>query len=376
MRAVVWSGIPFNVTVQDVPVPALQAATDARIRITSAAICGTDLHTYHGTYGSATVPWVMGHEAVGIVESIGSGVNTLQVGDHVVVPDNYDPGALVMQLAQPNFAGGSAPGLGQDYGTSMGCQAEYIVVPAADHTLWHIPSQDVGNTTREVNHLFTSDIFATGWTALDYAGFETGDTVAVFGAGPVGLLSAHSALIRGASRVYVVDHVPQRLQLAESIGAIPISFNGTRGAVEQIMELEPLGVTRSVDCVGYEALDSNLRAQTNAVILDMVAVTSQRGGIGSVGVYTNPGATAGTPLGNSTTSYVQFPIVEFFEKGLTYGAGPVDPKLLAPYLSQLIATGVANPGFVVSSTIGIEQAPEYYARFNDHLESKVIIRFD
>ena len=234
----------------------------------------------------------------------------------------------------------------------------------------------MGNTTQEVNHLFTSDIFATGWTALDFAGFETGDTVAVFGAGPVGLLSAHSALIRGASRVYVVDSVPQRLQLAESIGAIPISFYGTRGAVEQILELEPNGVTRSVDCVGYEALDSNLEGQTNAVILDMIAVTSQRGGIGSVGVYTNPGATSGTPLGNSTTSYIQFPIVDFFEKGLTYGAGPVDPKLVAPYLTQLITTGVANPGFIVSSTIGIEQAPEYFARFNDHLESKVIIRFD
>ena len=117
----------------------------------------------------------------------------------------------------------------------------------------------MGNTTQEVNHLFTSDIFATGWTALDFAGFETGDTVAVFGAGPVGLLSAHSALIRGASRVYVVDSVPQRLQLAESIGAIPISFNGTRGAVEQILELEPNGVTRSVDCVGYEALTRNMR---------------------------------------------------------------------------------------------------------------------
>jgi len=126
MRAVVWSGIPFNITVQDVPVPALQAATDARIRITSAAICGTDLHTYHGTYGSATVPWIMGHKGAGIVESIGSGVNTLQVGDHVVIPDNYDPGALVMQLAQPNFASGSAPGLGQDYGTAQGCQGKFL----------------------------------------------------------------------------------------------------------------------------------------------------------------------------------------------------------------------------------------------------------
>jgi threonine dehydrogenase-like Zn-dependent dehydrogenase len=122
MRAVVWSGIPFNVTVQNVPVPTIQAATDARVRITAAAICGTDLHTYHGTYGSDEAPWVMGHEAVGIIESVGSGVTNIQVGDHVVIPDNFDLGYLNMALAEPWANDGQATGLGLNYGDFYGCQ--------------------------------------------------------------------------------------------------------------------------------------------------------------------------------------------------------------------------------------------------------------
>lgn len=227
----------------------------------------------------------------------------------------------------------------------------------------------------DISFLYLSDIFATGWAALTYSGFQAGDSVAVFGAGPVGLLSAHSAFIRGASRVYVVDSVPSRLALAESIGAVPISLNGSISVVEQIMAFEPEGVTRSVDCVGYEAENSNLEIQSNAVILDMVAVTGFRGGIGSVGVYTNPETSAGTPLANTTTNTIEFPIVDFFEKGLTYRAGPVDVKRFAPYLAELVASGVAQPDFIVSATIGIEDAPEYYERFSDRLETKVIIEF-
>lgn len=250
--------------------------------------------------------------------------------------------------------------------------AEYIVVPYADHSIIPIPESNISDTS----YLYLSDIFATGWAGLTYSGFQAGDSVAIFGAGPVGLLSAHSAIIRGASSVYVVDSVPSRLALAESIGAIPISFNGSRSAVDQIMSYEPAGVTRSVDCVGYEAENSQLEIQPNAVILDMVAVTRFRGGIGSVGVYTDPQTAEGTPLANSTTSMIEFPIVDFFEKGLTYRAGPVDVKRFAPYLAELVANRIAQPEFVVSATIGIEDAPEYYERFSNRLESKVIITFN
>jgi threonine dehydrogenase-like Zn-dependent dehydrogenase len=224
--------------------------------------------------------------------------------------------------------------------------------------------------------LFLSDIFATGWTALTYSGFEPGDSVAVFGAGPVGLLAAYSAILRGASRVYSVDSVPMRLEKAAAIGAVPISLNSSDATpVQQILQHEPNGVTRSVDCVGYEAVDYNLERQENRIILDMVNVTAQRGGLGTIGVFAAPGSTEGTPRGNSSSLLIPFPVVDFFTKGLTWGAGPVDPKLMAPHLAELIRTGAARPDFIISNQIGIDEAPEHYRRFDEHLETKVIIRF-
>lgn len=253
----------------------------------------------------------------------------------------------------------------------MSCLAEYIVVPHADHSLIPIPESNVS----DISYLFLSDIWATGWTALTYAGMEAGDTVAVFGAGPVGLLSAYSAILRGASRVYSVDSVPSRLALAESIGAIPISLNGSSSAVDQILAHEPNGVTRAVDCVGYEAENADLEIQPNYIIEAMVAVAAQRGGIGGVGVFDSKPTSAGIPLANTTQTHIEFPIVDFFNKGLTYGNGPVDPKEVAPYLAMLVASGKADTSFIISATIGIEEAPEYYQRFSQRLETKVIISF-
>ncbi|KAL1847442.1 hypothetical protein Plec18167_005167 [Paecilomyces lecythidis] len=377
MRAVLWSGIPYNVTVRDVPRPVIQNPTDALVRMTAAAICGTDLHIYHGVYGSRSPPWVMGHEGMGIIEAVGEAVQSLKIGDHVVIPDSLDSGHLTMNLAEPEVVLGESMGLGSDFGDFYGCQAEYAVIPFADYSLIPVPTKNTTNSSSDIIYLFLSDIFATGWTALTYSGFEAGDTVAVFGAGPVGLLAAYSAILRGAARVYSVDSVPSRLKIAQSIGAIPISLNGSSGGpAAQILQHEPNGVTRSVDCVGYEAVNSNLERQENTIILDMVNVTSQRGGLGIVGIFAASGVTEGTPLGNTTSSLVPFPMADFFTKGLTLRAGPVDPKIVAPYLEELISSGKARPDFIVSSEIGIEDAPEYYARFDQHLETKVVIRFD
>ncbi|KAL3447215.1 GroES-like protein [Aspergillus insuetus] len=348
MRAILWTGIPFNVTVQDVPIPAITNPTDVRVRMTAAAICGTDLHTYHGIYGSSSPPWIMGHEGLGIIESVGSGVESLQVGDYVVIPDTLDPGPLNMALAESEANLGGSIGLGRDMGT------EYLVVPHAENSLIPIPAAHT----------------------LTYSGFEAGDTVAVFSAGPVGLLSAYSALLRGASRVYVVDSVPARLERAESIGAIPISLNGTDGGpAAEILRREPDGETRAVDCVGYEAVNSTLDRQENTIIFDMVRVAAHRGGLGTIGVFAAPGESRGTPRAGDLPGLVQFPIVAFFEKGLTWGVGPVDPKVVAPELEELVTSGRANLDFTVSSLIGIEEAPEYYQRFDQHMETKVIIRF-
>ena len=220
----------------------------------------------------------------------------------------------------------------------------------------------------------TSDIFATGWTALTYSGFEPGDSVAVFGAGPVGLLAAYSAILRGASRVYSVDHVPMRLERAASIGAIPINFNES-DPVQQIMDNEPNGVTRAVDCVGMEAVNNNGDIQENIVTENMISVASTQGGIGQVGVFMTQESSPGAPLGNTLSPNFTFPITEFFGKHLRYEAGVVDPKLVASELVALIASGRARPSFITSAVIGIEEVPRYYERFDRHEEIKVYIQF-
>ncbi|CAD6448083.1 55c085f1-e81c-43ad-b674-7f1ee1a4210d [Sclerotinia trifoliorum] len=253
-----------------------------------------------------------------------------------------------------------------------GLQAEYARVPWADGNLMEIPPSN--GTNLDNDYLLVGDIWGTAWGAIDYSGFQPGDTVAVFGAGPVGLLAAYTAILRGASRVYSVDHVPERLKIAESIGAIPINFNNS-DPVEQILRCEPQGVRRSLDCIGFEAIDQQGNPRENEVIMNMVAVTGQQGGIGQIGIFGASNISTGTPLAGTLSHTIDFPMSDFFSKGLSMRSGPVDIEAIAPNLIELISSGRARPSFIVSSEINIEQAPEYFRRFDEHLETKVMIRF-
>lgn len=255
-------------------------------------------------------------------------------------------------------------------------------VPFADNGLIPIPSLEYINTTTNESvslindYVMLSDIFATGWASLDYSGFQAGDTVAVFGAGPVGLMAAYSAILRGASNVYSVDYVRERLQLAESIGAIPINFRDAE-PVQQILALEPNGVARSVDAVGYEQVNRNLTVQSDVIIRNMLAVTSTGGGLGTVGVYNRESnSTATAPRASTVNTHVDFSLADFFFGEFTWGAGPSNPIDLAPELVRLVASGKARPGFIVSDVINIEDAPDAYARFERHDATKVVIAFD
>ncbi|KAL5357897.1 hypothetical protein BJX96DRAFT_182370 [Aspergillus floccosus] len=351
MRAVVYSGIPYNMSVMDMPRPHIINHTDA---------------VYHGVQGGP-VPFGIGHEAIGYISEIGDAVSSLTVGDYVVIPDNIASGHLDMHPPAMNAFGG---GGGLD-----GLQAEYARVPFADNSLIPVPLMaNTTNSSIERDYLTVSDIFATGWTALTYSGFEPGDTVAVFGAGPVGLLAAYSAVLRGASRVYSVDHVPMRLQRAASTGAIPINFNES-DPVQQILEQESHGITRAVDCVGMEAVNRDGEIDEGIVTENMVSVAASHGGIGQVGVYMTQRNSPGAPLGDTLSPNISFPLTSFFEKHLRYEAGVVDPKLVAPELVELIASGRAHPSFITSAVIDIEEAPRYYERFDRHEEIKVYIRF-
>ncbi|OMP84384.1 S-(hydroxymethyl)glutathione dehydrogenase [Diplodia seriata] len=367
MRGVMYYGVPYQVNVTNLPVPAIQEPTDALVRITTSALCGSDMHMYHGYQGD--VPsWQMGHEAMGYIAEIGHAVSSLAVGDYVVIPDNVASGHLDLEPRQWESFG---VGAGLD-----GLQAEYARVPFADDSLIPVPlTHNTTNATMEQNYVLLSDIFPTGYTAVERSGMEPGDTVAVFGAGPVGLIAVYTALMRGASKVYSIDHVPMRLAIAERMGAIPINF-AESDPVQQIMQHEPSGVKRAVDCVGMEAVNGDGETDSGIVISNMLQVTAQGGGIGQVGVYLPTTNGSGSPLGSLLNTNITFSAAEFFAKGLSFKSGIVDPLPLAGQLIDLIASGRANPAeYIGTASVGIEEAPEYYRRFSDHEEVKVFFTF-
>ncbi|KAL4762632.1 uncharacterized protein BDW70DRAFT_149157 [Aspergillus foveolatus] len=349
MRAVAQFGQAFNVSVIDRPVPTILNSTDVVVRLNASAICGSDLHSYRTSAGSPEHPFLYGHEGIGHVVEVGDSVQFLSVGDYVVIPDNVDNGHFTLE---PDTY---IPSLGLG-----GVEAEYARIPFADNSLIPVPITDNTNTSTLIDYLFASDIFATAWSGVTWSGFEAGDSVAVFGAGPVGLLAAYSALLRGASRVYSVDRVQDRLDLAVSIGAIPINF-AESDPVEQILALEPNGVRRGVEAVGYEAVDASGAVQSGITLRQLIDVTAQRGGIGVVGLFSS---------GQADIDYGAA-----YAKKVSVNGGIVLPLQVAGEIVPLITSGHAHPSFIVSSVIGIEEAPEYYGRFNRTEESKVVITF-
>ncbi|RAR10089.1 GroES-like protein [Stemphylium lycopersici] len=358
MRAVAQFGHARNVSVVDVPIPTILNATDAIVKINMSAICGSDMHTYHVASGSPEQPYYYGHEAMGYVTEIGDAVEFLSVGDYVVIPDNLDDGHWSQEphIYDPPLGFGGLVGE-----VLPGVQTEYARIPFADNSLIPVPVNASTSETTLIDYLFISDIFSTAWSGVSWSGFQPGDSVVVFGAGPVGLLAAYSAVLRGASRVYSVDQVPERLDLAASIGAIPINFLNS-SAVEQILAREPNGVRRTVEAVGFEAENANGTVDSSITLREMVEVTAGGGGMGIVGLFNN--------------TLNDFGIGTAYTKNLAINGGIVLPlQGVARELVPLVNSGRAHPSFIVSSIIDIEEAPEYYARFSRREETKVVIRF-
>ncbi|WP_432534576.1 glutathione-independent formaldehyde dehydrogenase [Kineococcus arenarius] len=365
MKAVVYRG-PRTVTVEDVPDARVENPTDAVVRITTTNICGSDLHMYEGRT-SVEEGKVLGHENMGIVEAVGDGVSRIEVGDRVSVPFNIACGtcrncvhgwtSFCLRVNPNEGMDGSAYGYA-NMGPYDGGQAEFLRVPFADFNLLELPE----GTEHENDFTMLSDIFPTGWHGVELSGMSPGEDVAVFGAGPVGLMAAHSALIKGASRVFVVDKEKDRLALAESIGAIPVDFSAS-DPVEQITEAtKGRGVDRGVEAVGYQAHDPAGDEHPELVLDNLVKVVRSTGGIGVVGVYMpqDPGAaTEAAKQGRIGWDYGTF-----FTKGLSMGTGQAPVMRYNRQLRDLIVAGRANPSFIVSHELGLDQAPEGYAKFD------------
>lgn len=377
MKAVVYRG-PRSVEVTDVPEPRIEQPTDAIVKISTTNICGSDLHMYEGRT-NVEEGKVLGHENMGFVVEIGSGVTHRKVGDRVSVPFNIACGSCPhCEAGWTSFCLRSNPTDGVDgaaYGYANmgpydGGQAEYLRVPWADFNLLELPA----GTEYENDFTMLSDIFPTGWHGTELAGMRPGDRVAVFGAGPVGLMAAHSAVIRGAAEVYVVDKERDRLALAEKIGAIPIDL-GEADPVEQITAATGgQGVDRGVEAVGYQAHDHSGQEHPELVLDNLVKVVRSTGGIGVVGVYLPQDPEAATE--GARQGRIGWEFGSFFMKGLQMGTGQAPVKRYNRQLRDLIIAGKAGPSFLVSHELTLEQAAEGYDRFDRREDgwTKVLLR--
>ena len=387
MKAVVYQG-PYEVAVEEVDEPEIEHPNDVVVDITTSCICGSDLHMYEGRT-AAEEGIVFGHENMGIVGEVGEAVSTLEEGDRVVLPFNVSCGFCqnceegytgFCTNVNPGFAGGAYGYVAM--GPYPGGQAEKLRVPYADHNALKLPEG------REHEDAFSllADIFPTGWHGTELADLQPGESVAIFGAGPVGLMAAYSAKIKGAAEIYVVDQVPSRLELAEDhCDAHAIDFS-EGDPVDQILEEHGGMVDKGVDAVGYQATDpddvdtdtedySYQPAKENpaVVINNLIRVVRPTGRLGIPGLYVpeDPGA----PDDMAAQGRLGIDFGKFFEKGLKCGTGQCNVKSYNRYLRDMIIEGRADPSWVVSHRVDLEEAPEMYEAFDAREEgvTKVLL---
>lgn len=387
MKAVVYAG-PRQIEVREVEDPKLTKPTDAIIKVTSAAICGSDLHMYEGRTG-VEAGTVLGHEIMGVVEEVGEAVEQIKPGDRVVLPFNIACGSCFnCARGYTNaclFLNPDSVGAGYGYaglGPYRGGQAQKVLVPYVDVNALKLPGEP--GDEHEDDFLMLADILPTAWHANELAKVEMGYSVAVYGAGPVGLLSVMSAKLRGAAHVFCIDFHPDRLKLAEELGAIPIDFTKDK-PVEFIANFvkehhsdgarpgEPRlsGVLSGIDAVGYQALDFKdpTKEEHWEVIEDLAQLVEPTGAIGLIGVYMPQDPGAETDQAKQGT--YPLPLGTMWNKGLTIGMGQCPVKQYNVFLRETIVTGRANPGRIVTHHAPLDQAPELYERF-DKREDGVI----
>lgn len=376
MRAVVYKG-SHEVAVEQVDDPRIEMPTDVIVRITSAAICGSDLHMYEGR--TAAEPGIVfGHENMGIVEEVGEGVTRLRKGDRVVLPFNVacgfcptclDGNTAFCLSVNEGFAGGAYGYVAM--GPYPGGQAEYLRVPFADFNALKLPEGE----EHEDDFILLADVFPTGYHATELAQVSPGETVAIYGAGPVGLMAAYSAHLRGASEIYLVDKVADRLRLGEEhAGTTTIDFSES-DPVEQILEhTDGKGADKGIDAVGYQAQVPEGADEVPAMVLNnLVHSVKATGRHGIVGLYLpdDPGA----PTEEAKEGRLLLEIGKLFEKGQALGTGQANVKAYNRHLRDLIISGRATPSFLVSKRVSLEEAPDAYERFDKREEgySKVVL---
>ena len=371
MKAVVYQG-PKDVAVTDVPDARIEDPNDILVRITTTNICGSDLHMYEGRTSFETGR-VFGHENMGQVIEVGDAVRKVKVGEYVVLPFNVSCGfckncergltnyCLTMQ-PEPSFAG-AAFGFA-DMGPYQGGQAEVLRVPFGDFMALRL-GEDAAE--RQTDYVMLADIFPTGYHATEMAGVKPGDQTVIMGGGPVGLMAAYSAILKGAGRVWVVDRHPDRLALAEKIGAIPID-DSAQDPVQVIKDATlGLGADNGCECVGYQAHDPQGNEDGSLTLNTLIDAVRFTGKIGCVGVFVpqDPGGREKQRAGELEAEGklpLDFGMMWF--KGQSIGTGQCPVKKYNRALRDLVAGGKARPSFIVSHELPLDRAPEAYRNFD------------
>jgi alcohol dehydrogenase len=345
MKAAVFHG-PRDVRVESVAAPEILAPTDAIVRITTAAICGSDLHLYRGRMPAAG-GFTLGHEGVGTVEDIGPQITTLKRGQRVVVAGTVACGNCYYcrqgQVAQCEMSGAAVFGFGTNAAGKLlnlgGAQAQALRVPMADYTCFPIP-----HSIDDEAAVFLADILPTAYFGAVNGEIRPGDSVAIFGCGPVGLCAVMTAALFGPSQIFAVDAVPYRLEMARKLGATPIR---TENAAEEIMSRTAArGADVAIEAVGNE---SALQAALIAV--------RPGGTVSAVGVFSEP-----TP---------SVPAAFLFARGLTLRVGLANIRSNIPRLAALIEHGKLDPRQLVSHRMALADAPRGYEIFEARTDNAV-----
>jgi threonine dehydrogenase-like Zn-dependent dehydrogenase len=388
MKALCWMG-SGNVEVHNVADPILLNPHDAIIKITRTAICGSDLHLFDGFIPTMEEGDILGHEFMGIVEDTGKEVTNLKRGDRVVVPftiacghcefcnkklwsacDNTNPNAHLMETAY-GYSGSGLFGYSHMMGGYAGGQAQYVRVPFAN-----VGPLKIESDLPDEKVLFLSDIFPTGYMAAENAQIQPGDTVAVWGAGPVGQFTIASAFMLGAARVISIDRLPERLDMARSIGAVTVDYS--EEDVSVLTALKDLtagtGPDSCIDAVGLEAHSNELQGvydkvktalmleQDRPSVLRQAIQAVRKGGTVSIpGVY--GGLLDKVPLGAA------------FGKGITMKMGQTNMHNYMKPLLKRIEEKQIDPSYIISHRITLDQAPEAYKMWRDKKENvtKIVI---
>ena len=388
MKAVCWKGIT-DVSVEVVPDPKLINPRDAIVQVTSTAICGSDLHLYDGYIPTMKKGDILGHEFMGEVVEVGSGVKNLNVGDRAVVPfpiacgncyfcqnemwalcDNSNPNA---PLAEAMYGHAPAGIFGYSHlmGGYAGGQAEYVRVPFAD-----VGPFKIENGFRDEQVLFLTDILPTGYMAVENGNIQPGDTVAIWGCGPVGQLAIQSAWTFNPARVIAIDRYPERLEMAEKYGrAEVINYEGV-DVVEVLKQMTGgMGPDVCIDAVGMEAHKHGLegfydRAKQAAhietgrpyVLREAIQACRKGGTVSLAGVY---GGFLDT-----------IPVGAAFNKGLTFKMGQTHVHRYLKPLFDMIESGKIDPSFIVTHVFPLEEAPDAYEIFKHKVDGcvKVVMK--